>query len=105
MIIEGECFLITERLNLLKPSIFRKYLIKIIEDIQLLNTTDDNIENLLKVCLEYKNKQHEPCNECCNLHSIEGLLIFIIYLFYYCFSFVHLIKFYVFQFLGKNASH
>jgi len=81
MVIEGECRLISERLNLLKPNYLRKYLIKIIDEIGHFNVTDDNIDVLLKVCSEYKNKQHVPCNECCSLESIEGLymqLLFII---------------------------
>lgn len=72
IIIEGECYLITERLRLLKPNFLRKYLIKIIEDIQLFSVVDDNISILQKVCLEYKNKQHEPCSEHCNIQSIKG---------------------------------
>lgn len=73
MIIEGECYLITERLSLLKPNFLRKYLIKIIEDIELLSVIDDNIGVLLKVCLEYKNKQHEPCSDNCNTQYIKGV--------------------------------
>lgn len=73
LILEGECYLITERLNLLKSNFLRKYLIKIIEDIELFSVTDDNLDVLLKVCLEYKNKQHVPCNEHCTEQSIEGL--------------------------------
>lgn len=75
MIIEGECRLIKERLRLLKPNFLRKYLTKIIEDIQVCNDTDDNMNVLLKVCSEYKYKQHLPCDEHCSLEFIEGLLI------------------------------
>lgn len=73
MIIEGECYLITERLSLLKSNFLKKYLTKIIEDIELLNVLDDNVSVLLKVCLEYKNKQHEPCHTHCNTQFIKGL--------------------------------
>lgn len=73
MIIEGECYLIKERLSLLKPNFLRKYLIKIIDDIGLFSVTDDTIDVLLKVCLEYKNKQHVPCYKHCEEQSIEGL--------------------------------
>lgn len=72
MIIEGECRLIAERLSLLKPNYLRKYLVKIIEDIRLINVTDDNINVLLNICSEYKHKQHITCNEHCNKESIEG---------------------------------
>lgn len=72
MVIEGECRLITERLNLLQPNYLRKYLIKIIDDIGRLSVIDDNIDVLLKVCSEYKNKQHVTCNEDCSIQSIEG---------------------------------
>jgi len=75
MIVEGECNLMSERLSLMKPNFLRKYLIKIIEDIQFVNLSNDNIDTLLKICSEYKNKQHIPCSEYCNLHSIEGALI------------------------------
>ncbi|VVC28967.1 DNA primase large subunit, eukaryotic/archaeal [Cinara cedri] len=68
-IIEGECSLITERL--LKPNFFKKYLNKIIEDIQCFSLTDDNIDVLLKVCLEYKKKTHATCFENCNEQYIE----------------------------------
>ncbi|XP_060872805.1 DNA primase large subunit-like [Metopolophium dirhodum] len=71
MVIEGECRLISERLNLLKPNFLRKYLVKIIDEIGLFSVTDDNIDVLLKVCSEYKDKQHVPCNEYCSTHSIE----------------------------------
>jgi len=74
MVIEGECRLISERLNLLKPNFLRKYLIKLIDEIGLFSVTDDNINVLLKVCSEYKDKQHVPCNEYCSTQSIEGLL-------------------------------
>lgn len=75
MIIEGECCLFTERLSLMKPNLLRKNLVKTIEDIGLLSLTDDTIDVMLKVCLELKNKQHEPCNEQCNTNYVEGLLI------------------------------
>ncbi|XP_060853428.1 DNA primase large subunit-like isoform X1 [Rhopalosiphum padi] len=71
MVIEGECRLITERLNLLKPNFLRKYLIKIIDDIRLFNVMDDNLDVLLKFCSEYKDKQHVSCDEHCSIHSIE----------------------------------
>lgn len=48
MIIEGECRLITEHLNLLTPNYLRKYLILIIDHITFLNVTDDNLDVLLK---------------------------------------------------------
>lgn len=75
MIIEGECRLITERLSLMKPNLLRTNLIKTIEDIELLSSTDDTINVLLKVCLDFKNKQHEPCGEQCNINNINGLLL------------------------------
>jgi hypothetical protein len=75
MIIEGECRLIKERLHLLKPNFLRKYLTKTIEDIQVFNYNDDNINVLLKICSEYKDKQHLPCDEHCSLEFIEGLSI------------------------------
>jgi len=75
MVIEGECRLISERLNLMKPNYLRKYLTKIIDDIRLFDVTDDNIDVLLKFCSEYKDKQHVPCNEHCSTQSIKGLLI------------------------------
>ncbi|XP_027843521.2 DNA primase large subunit-like [Aphis gossypii] len=71
MVIEGECRLISERLNLMKPNYLRKYLIKIIDDIRLFDVTNDNIDVLLKFCSEYKDKQHVPCNEHCSAQSIE----------------------------------
>jgi len=80
MVIEGECRLISERLNLLKPNYLRKYLLKIIDEIGLFSVTDDNIDVLLKVCSEYKDKQHVPCNEYCSIHSIEGLLIQLLFI-------------------------
>jgi len=45
------------------------------EDIEFINVTDDNLDVLLKVCLEYTRKQHAPCSEQCNAESIESLLI------------------------------
>ncbi|XP_050440714.1 DNA primase large subunit-like [Adelges cooleyi] len=69
-IIEGECNLIAERLRLLTPKYLRKYLIQIIDDIKCLNKTDDNIDVLLKVCEQYKDKQHEPCGDNCDLEHI-----------------------------------
>lgn len=79
MIIEGECRLIAERLSLLKPNYLRKYLVHTIDDIRLTDVTDDNINVLLNICIEYKNKQHEPCNEHCNNESIKGCLIMYTY--------------------------
>lgn len=74
MIIEGECYLISERLSLLKPNCRRKYLSTIIDDIGNMSDTDDNIDVLLKFCSEYKSKQHVFCDEDCNQYTIEGLL-------------------------------
>lgn len=75
LIIEGECSLIIERLSLLKPNYLRLYLIQIIEDIGCLSVSDDNTDVLLRVCSDYKNKQHIPCNESCNEQSIESLFL------------------------------
>lgn len=75
LIIEGECRLITQRLHLLKPYFLRKCLTKIIEDIKNCSITDDNLGVLLKVCLEYKDKQHELCDEQCITNYIKGLLM------------------------------
>ncbi|XP_050535856.1 DNA primase large subunit-like isoform X2 [Daktulosphaira vitifoliae] len=71
VIIEGECNLITERLNLLKPQYMIKYLIHTIKEIECLNTVDENTKLLLKVCKVYKEKQHEPCDENCDLESLK----------------------------------
>lgn len=74
LIIEGECNLISERLSLLKPNYLRQHLNKIIDDIRFLNINDDYVDVLLEVCTDYKNKQHEPCDENCNAEFIKGML-------------------------------
>lgn len=74
MIIEGECCLISERLSLLKPNCLRKNLSTIIDDIGHMSVTDDIIDVVLKVCSEYKIKQHVSCHDDCNQYSIQGLL-------------------------------
>lgn len=91
MIIEGECSLITERLSLLKPNYLRLYLIQIIENIGCLSVTDDNTDVLLRVCSDYKNKQHMSCNESCNEQSIESLLLSL----NLCYFYSELFEFYV----------
>jgi len=83
LIIGGECNLVEERLSLLKLNDLRKYLIQIIEDIGLINVTDDNLDVLLRVCSEYKRKQHAPCSEHCSAESITSLLIKLLCICYY----------------------